>query len=196
MGPHIGVLALQGGVSEHVDMLKAVGCTTVEVRLPSQLAGVDGFIMPGGESTALIKLLARWDLVSPIRDLAGNGIPIWGTCAGSILLSSKISEKDHQVNQPSLELIPLRAERNSFGRQVASFQQDLIIKGLDNPFPGVFIRAPLLHPLSSEVEVLCSLKEGAVFVRYRNIWLSSFHPELTGDTRVHQMFIEEAVIGS
>ena len=196
MKPRIGVLALQGGVSEHVDMLNSIGCTAVEVRLPQQLADINGLVMPGGESTALIKLLVRWNLVSQIKELAGTGIPIWGTCAGSILLSDEISEKDHIVDQPSLELVPVRAERNSFGRQVASFQEDLVIKGLDQPFPGVFIRAPLLYPLSSRVEVLCTVKEGAVFVKCDNIWLSSFHPELTDDTRIHRMFIEEAVIGS
>ncbi len=196
MKPRIGVLALQGGVSEHTDMLDALGCTSVAVRRPEDLDGIQGLVMPGGESTTLIKLLIRWDLVSPVRELAGAGIPIWGTCAGSILLSSEISEKNHKVNQPSLELAPVRAERNSFGRQVASFQEDLVIKGLDKPFPGVFIRAPLLHPLSDRAEILCSVREGAVFIRYENIWLSSFHPELTDDTRVHRMFIEEAVIGS
>lgn len=196
MKPHIGILALQGGVAEHMNMLDAVGCTTVEVRFPSDLRGIKGLVMPGGESTALIKLLIRWDLVPPIRELAGAGIPIWGTCAGSILLSSEISEKSHRINQPSLELAPVRAERNSFGRQAASFQEDLIINGLDKPFPGVFIRAPLLFPLSDSAEVICSVSEGAVFIRCGNIWLSSFHPELTDDTRVHRMFIEEAVIGS
>lgn len=196
MKPIIGILALQGGVSEHMYMLNAAGCATVAVRCPEDLGGIQGFVIPGGESTALIKLLIRWDLVSPIRELADAGIPIWGTCAGSILLSSEITERNHKVDQPSLELAPVRAERNSFGRQVASFQEDLVIKGLDEPFPGVFIRAPLLHPLSDKVEVLCSVSEGAVFVRCENIWLSSFHPELTDDNRVHRMFIEEAVIGS
>ncbi|MCD4707172.1 MAG: pyridoxal 5'-phosphate synthase glutaminase subunit PdxT [Candidatus Sabulitectum sp.] len=196
MKPITGVLALQGGVSEHINMLNAVGSATVEVRLPEHLAGINALVIPGGESTALIKLLIRWNLISPIKKLTGTGIPIWGTCAGSILLASEISERDHKVDQPSLELAPVRAERNSFGRQVASFQENLIIKGLDDPFPGVFIRAPLLHPLSDSVKVLCSVAEGAVFVRYGNVWLSSFHPELTDDNRVHRMFIEEAVIGS
>ncbi len=196
MKPFIGVLALQGGVSEHIDMLKAVGCETVEIRSPEDLNGIEGLVMPGGESTALIKLLLRWNLVSPIRTLAGTGLPIWGTCAGSILLSSEISEREHIVDQPSLKLAPVRAERNSFGRQVASFQEDLIIKGLEEPFPGIFIRAPLLHPLSNTAEILSSVSEGAVFVRCDNIWLSSFHPELTDDTRVHDMFIRKAVIGS
>ena len=196
MKPNIGVLALQGGVSEHIEMLHSIGCSTVEIRNQEHLDGIHGLIMPGGESTALIKLLFRWNLVSPIQKLAGAGLPVWGTCAGSILISSIVSEKDHIVDQRSLNLAPVRAERNSFGRQVASFQEDLFIKGLPDPFPGVFIRAPLLFPLDENSEILCSVKEGAVFLRHKNIWLSSFHPELTDDTRVHRMFIEEAVIGS
>jgi len=196
MKPLIGVLALQGGVSEHIKMFSSLGFRTTEVRQPLQLEGLNGLVLPGGESTALIKLLARWDMISPLKELAFAGIPIWGTCAGSILLASEISEKEHTVNQPSLGLAPVRAERNSFGRQVASFQEDLIIKGLDSPFPGIFIRAPLLRPLSESVEVLCTVKEGAVFLRSGNIWLSSFHPELTSDSRIHRLFAEEVLIGS
>jgi len=196
MKPRIGVIALQGGVSEHLQMLHNIGCTTVAVRSLQDLDGIDGLIIPGGESTVLIKLLLRWQLITPIKELAGSGIPIWGTCAGSILLSSEITEKSHKVNQPSLELAAVRAERNSFGRQSASFQEELTIKGLDSPFPGIFIRAPLLFPLSSEAEVLCSVDEGAVFIRCGNVWLSSFHPELTDDARIHRMFIKEIVIGS
>jgi len=196
MKPHIGVLALQGGVSEHVNMLQSIGCSTVEVRLPEDLPGIHGLVMPGGESTALIRLLNRWNLISPIKKLAEEGIPVWGTCAGAILLSTEITEKNHRVDQPSLGLAPVRAERNSFGRQSASFQESLVIKGLEKPFPGVFIRAPLLFPLSESAEVLCSVKEGAVFIRSGNIWLSSFHPELTDDNRIHTMFVEGAVVGS
>jgi len=194
--PTIGVLALQGGVSEHVAMLKSLNCSTKLVRTPETLSGINALIIPGGESTALIKLLTRWDLIKPIKELAAAGIPIWGTCAGSILLSTQISEKEHIIDQPSLGLAPVRAERNSFGRQVASFQENLKISGLEEPFPGVFIRAPLLLPLSEEVEVLASVEEGAVFLRYKNIWLSSFHPELTEDTRVHKFFVRQAVLGS
>ncbi len=196
MKPRIGVIALQGGVSEHLQMLHNIGCATVAVRSLQDLDGIDGLIIPGGESTVLIKLLLRWQLITPIKELAGSGIPVWGTCAGSILLSSEITEKSHKVNQPSLELAAVRAERNSFGRQSASFQEELTIKGLDSPFPGIFIRAPLLYPLSSEAEVLCSVDEGAVFIRCGNVWLSSFHPELTDDARIHRMFIKEIVIGS
>lgn len=196
MKPLIGVLALQGGVSEHVTMLERTGCRVAMIRLPEQLDGVQALLVPGGESTALIKLIKRWKLVDPIRRAAAGGLPVWGTCAGSILVSSEITEKEHTVNQDSLALAPVRAVRNSFGRQVASFQGDLRIKGLADPFPGVFIRAPLLVPLDQSVEVLCSVEEGAVFLRCGNVWLSSFHPELTDDDRVHRLFLRESGIGT
>ncbi len=196
MKPSVGVLALQGGVSEHVRMLRMCGCSTVEVRLPADLKGISGLIIPGGESTALIRLIRRWDLEAPLRDAAGEGLPVWGTCAGSILVSTEITEREHLIEQPGLELAPVRAVRNSFGRQVASFQEDLKVKGLDESYPGVFIRAPLLVPLDPGVEVLSSVEEGAVFLRYGNIWLSSFHPELTDDARIHGLFLEGSGIGS
>jgi len=196
MNPSIGVLALQGGVEEHVTMLEKIGCSTSRIRLPEQLENIQGLVIPGGESTALIRLLRRWNLVEPIRSAAAKGLPVWGTCAGSILVSSEVTEREHTVQQDRLALAPVRAVRNSFGRQVASFQEELSISGLEDPFPGVFIRAPLLIPLSDEVETLCSIGEGAVFLRYGNIWLSSFHPELTEDCRVHRLFIRESGIGS
>lgn len=196
MKPTIGVLALQGGVSEHIAMLDSINCPSRLIRTPETLENIKALIIPGGESTALIKLLARWNMIKPIKELAVSGIPIWGTCAGSILLSTEISEKEHIINQPSLALAPVRAERNSFGRQVASFQEELKIEGFQEPFPGVFIRAPLLFPLNKEVEVLASVSEGAVFLRYKNIWLSSFHPELTEDSRVHEFFVRQVLVGS
>lgn len=196
MKPLVGVLALQGGVSEHVSMLTCLECPAREIRLPGDLKGVQALIIPGGESTALIRLIKKWDLREPICKMARQGTPVWGTCAGSILISDTVTERDHLVEQETLALAPVRAERNSFGRQVASFQEDLSIKGICEPFPGVFIRAPLLTPLDHEVEVLCGVTEGPVFLRYRNIWLSSFHPELTDDTRVHELFLKESGLGS
>lgn len=196
MKPVIGVLALQGGVIEHVTMLQKSGCQTKHIRLPDDLSTIDALVIPGGESTALIRLLKRWNLLDPIREIGADGLPVWGTCAGSILLSSRITEREHSVDQQSLGLAPVNAERNSFGRQVASFQEELTIQGLEDPYPGVFIRAPLLTPLDPEVEILSSVKEGPVFLRYRNIWLSSFHPELTEDTRVHTLFLEESGLGT
>ena len=196
MKPSVGVLALQGGVSEHVRMLRMCGCLTVEVRLPADLEGIAGLTIPGGESTALIRLIRRWDLRDPLKDAAKGGLPVWGTCAGSILVSTEITEREHIIEQPGLELAPVRAVRNSFGRQVASFQEDLQVKGLREPYPGVFIRAPLLIPLDPAVQVLASVQEGVVFLRYGNIWLSSFHPELTDDPRIHGLFLEGSGIGS
>lgn len=196
MKPVIGVLALQGGVREHVNMLVSTGCETREVRVPGHLTGIEALLIPGGESTALIKLLRRWELVKPVREMVLKGLPVWGTCAGSILLAGDVTEKEHDIMQDTLNLAPVRAVRNSFGRQVASFQEDLTIEGLSETFPGVFIRAPLLIPLSPGVQVLSSVKEGAVFLRYRNVWLSSFHPELTDDSRIHSLFLRESGIGS
>jgi pyridoxal 5'-phosphate synthase pdxT subunit len=196
MNPRIGVVALQGGVIEHVRMLFDIECLPVQVRLPEHLSGLEGLILPGGESTALIRLLERWGLLEAIREACLSGLPVWGTCAGAVLLCEEVTEKEHIVRQNSLGLAPVRAERNSFGRQVASFQEDLLIKGLEEPFPGVFIRAPLLHPLDETVEVLSEVSEGAVFLRRGNVWLSSFHPELTVDSRIHRLFLRESGIGS
>jgi 5'-phosphate synthase pdxT subunit len=118
---------------------------------------------------------------------------MWGTCAGAILLSSEVSEIEHGIDQTCLGAARVRAVRNAFGRQVHSFQQDLVIRGLEEPFPGVFIRAPLLQPLSPEVATLASVGEGPVFLEDRNVWLSSFHPELTCDDRIHRLFLSRAV---
>ncbi len=189
MGP-VGVLALQGGVREHIEMLRRIGADVREVRLPGDLCGLSRLVLPGGESTALIRLLDIWGMIGPLKDLVSDGVPVWGTCAGAVLLSAEVAERDHDVDQPSLGLARVRAVRNAFGRQVHSFQQDLDIAGLGRPFPGVFIRAPLLEPLSSGVEVLCSLKEGPVLLRDGRVWLSSFHPELTADDALHRMFLE------
>jgi 5'-phosphate synthase pdxT subunit len=177
-------------------MLRDAGAEPVPVRRPGALSGLGGLVLPGGESTTLMKLIRRWELEAPIRRLAAAGIPVWGTCAGAVLLSSRVSEREHEIHQPSLALAPVHAIRNRFGRQVESFQEELAVEGLDSPFPGVFIRAPLLEPLDGSAEVLASVGEGAVFVRAGRIWLSSFHPELTADARLHRMFAEEAVDAS
>jgi 5'-phosphate synthase pdxT subunit len=173
-------------------MLRSFRVDVVEVRLPSHLDDISVLILPGGESTTLMSLLRRWNLVEPIRHLADSGVPIWGTCAGAILLSSEITEKEHRIEQSSLGLARVRAVRNAFGRQIHSFQEDLSIAGLSGPFPGVFIRAPFLEPLSPEVDVLCRVRESPVLLRDRNLWLSSFHPELTSDVRLHELFLRES----
>jgi len=188
------VLALQGGVEEHVAMLRSLGADVVEVRLPGHLDGISALILPGGESTTLTSLLGRWDLLPALRRLVEAGMPMWGTCAGAIVLSAEVIERDHGISQAGLGAARVRAVRNAFGRQVHSFQQGLLVRGLDSAFPGVFIRAPLLHPLSEEVQVLSSVEEGPVLVRDRAIWLSSFHPELTSDYRIHELFLRDAGI--
>lgn len=190
----IGVAALQGGVSEHGAALASLGHRAVFIREPGVLSGLDAVILPGGESTALVLLMKRWGLFSPLREAILKGLPVLGTCAGAVLLARDVTEREHRVNQDSLAVADVRAERNSFGRQVASFREDLFISGLDGPFPGIFIRAPLLHPLGPGPAVLSSVKEGAVLIRQGNVWLSSFHPELTGDARVHRMFLKESGI--
>jgi 5'-phosphate synthase pdxT subunit len=134
----------------------------------------------------------RWGFTAPLAELGGKGLPMLGTCAGAILLCSVVSEAEHTVDQRSLGLADVRAVRNSFGRQARSFLSDLTIKGLGSPFPGVFVRAPLLEPLSDSVEVLCSIAEGAVLLRQGSIWLSSFHPELTRDARLHRLFLQSS----
>jgi len=188
-----GVLALQGGVAEHAAMLSGIGAEVVMVRMPGDLAGLSCLILPGGESTALISLLERWGLIDPIRKLASLGMPMWGTCAGAILLSSEVFEIEHRIDQTCLGAARVRAVRNAFGRQVHSFQQDLVVSGLEDTYPGVFIRAPLLQPLSPAVGILASVGEGPVFLEDGNIWLSSFHPELTCDDRIHRLFLSRAV---
>lgn len=190
----VGVLALQGGVSEHCKVLSSLGHRVVEIRDPDGLSGISALVMPGGESTAMLLLLKRWLLFEPLGNAIRAGLPVLGTCAGAVLLSREVTEREHPIAQDSLGAADVRAERNSFGRQVASFSQDLRIAGLENPFRGVFIRAPLLRPLSPDAAVLSSVDEGAVFIRQGNVWLSSFHPELTKDDRVHRMFLEESGI--
>ena len=190
--PPTGVLALQGGVAEHISILRGLGIDTVEVRVPDDLEGISSIFLPGGESTTLISLLNRWKLTEPLIEMGKHGFPMFGTCAGAVLLSSEITEREHEVKQDSLHLADVRAVRNFFGRQTSSFVQPIRIDGLDESFEGVFIRAPLLIPLSEDVEVLSSVSDGPVLVRQGNLWLSSFHPELTGDLRLHSLFLESA----
>jgi len=187
----VGVLALQGGVAEHVRILRSLGCTVREVRTPEELSHVSAVFLPGGESTTLISLMNRWSVTPALRDLCRRGLPVFGTCAGAILLAKEVLEKEHDISQESLALADVRAVRNYFGRQRSSFVQSLDIKGLSSPFKGIFIRAPLLNPLSEKVRVLSSVEDGPVLLRQDNLWLSSFHPELTADGRVHRLFLEE-----
>lgn len=187
----IGVLALQGDFLEHIQMLERTGTASIEVRLPRDLAAIDGLIIPGGESTTIGKLAVLYDLIEPIRKLA-EAKPIWGTCAGAIFLA-----KDVHHQQPLLGLMDLVVRRNAFGRQIDSFEMDLHVPALaaagmgqSRPFHAIFIRAPLIERVSATAEVLARLPDGRIVaVRQGNLLATSFHPELTRDDRFHRYFL-------
>ncbi|MBI5927935.1 MAG: pyridoxal 5'-phosphate synthase glutaminase subunit PdxT [Chloroflexi bacterium] len=184
----IGVLALQGAFIEHEHMIESLGAEAVEVRLPEQLDTLDALIIPGGESTTIGKLAVTFGLVEPLRKFA-QAKPVWGTCAGMIFLA-----KDIGRDQPILGLMDIQVNRNAFGRQVDSFETDLDIKGLgDEPFHAVFIRAPLVTGVDEKagVEILSRLEDGGIVaVRQHHLLATAFHPELTGDSRMHQLFLD------
>lgn len=185
----IGVLALQGDFIEHVKMLRNIGADTVEVRKPEQLSGLDGLIIPGGESTAFGKLATTFGLIGPIRAFCNSGKPVWGTCAGMIFLA-----KDVGMRQPLVGVMDVKVKRNAFGRQVDSFEIDLDIKGLEprGPFHAIFIRAPLMESVGKDVDVLAKLDDGTVVAAQQGqLFATSFHPELTQDSRVHKYFLEQ-----
>jgi 5'-phosphate synthase pdxT subunit len=185
----IGVLALQGAFREHEQMLRGLGCDTVQVRRQHDLKGIDGLIIPGGESTTIGKLLMEWQLFDKIREMGANGLPIFGTCAGMILLAKDIVDSD----QPRLGLMDMLAHRNAFGRQVDSFEADLQIPVLgEASYRGVFIRAPFIKEVRAGVEVLCTYDDKIVLARQGNFLAAAFHPELTDDDRVHRLFLETA----
>jgi len=190
-GLTIGVLALQGAFIEHVKMLERLGARAREIRLPSDLDGLDGLIIPGGESTTIGKLLVHYELLEPLRRLVDSGFPIYGTCAGTILLAKDIGGLD----QPLLATMDLVVKRNAFGRQLQSFETDLKISGLgEEPFRAVFIRAPAISSVGPGVEVLASLESGAIVAaRQGSLLVSCFHPELTSDDRFHRAFLERVV---
>jgi 5'-phosphate synthase pdxT subunit len=181
----IGVLAVQGAFAEHLAMLRQVGAEGVAVRLPEHLEGVSGLILPGGESTAIRKLVDRWGLRAPIQELADRGAPVFGTCAGMILLSREIIDGD----EPVWPLLDVSVKRNAFGRQLDSFEADLSVPVLgDQPVHGVFIRAPLIDRVGPDVDVLASLDDGRIVaVRQRNVLATAFHPELAGEPRFHRL---------
>jgi 5'-phosphate synthase pdxT subunit len=181
----IGVLAVQGAFAEHVSTLASIGVEGVEVRLPADLSGVSGLILPGGESTAMRLLIDRWGLRDPILALARSGAPVLGTCAGMILLATSIADGDPTV----LGLLDVRVRRNAFGRQLESFEADLSVPILgDAPVHGVFIRAPIVEAVGPGVDVLSRLDDGRIVaVRERNILATAFHPELAGETRFHRL---------
>jgi 5'-phosphate synthase pdxT subunit len=183
----IGVLALQGAFIEHSKMLQSLGAEVVEVRLPEHLAGLDGLIIPGGESTTIGKLAVQYGLIEPLREFAQTK-PTWGTCAGMIFLA-----KDTGIDrQPILGLMDISVNRNAFGRQIDSFEADLQIKGLsDQPFPAVFIRAPVVTATGAGVEVLSQLDDHRIVAAQQDHLLATaFHPELTNDPRLHEYFLK------
>jgi 5'-phosphate synthase pdxT subunit len=184
----VGVLALQGDVREHSAALDRAGGTAVEVRYPHEVADVDALVMPGGESTTIGKLLDRFGLLGPITERARAGMPLYGTCAGAILLATTISGTQDAPRRVGLMDITVR--RNAYGRQVDSFETDLDITGLDDPFRAVFIRAPSIEAFGEDVEVLSEHRGAPVLVRQGNLLASTFHPEMTGDNRVHELFLE------
>ncbi len=182
----IGVLALQGAVREHIRMLERCGVNARTIKKVEQLEGLDGLIIPGGESTTIGKLIELYGFAEPIKRLAASGVPIYGTCAGLILISEGVTEG----RQPLLNLMDIEVERNAFGRQTESFEADLVIRPLGaKPFRGVFIRAPLIEKAGRDVDVMADISGKPVMARQRNLLVTAFHPELTRDTRIHDYFI-------
>ena len=190
----IGVLALQGAFIEHIMMLRRLpSVEPVEVRSPSQLEGLSGLIIPGGESTTILKLIRQYGFDTRLTELSGQGFPIWGTCAGAILLAGQVANTN--PNMPSgLGLMNIKALRNAFGRQVDSFEDNLKISALgEEPFPAVFIRAPLIEEAQPPVEVMARLGNGSIVaVRQSNLLATTFHPELGHDDRFHRYFVNMA----
>ncbi len=184
----IGVLASQGAFVEHIDMLHQLEVEVLPVRLLQELRGLDGLVIPGGETTSISKLMLDYNLISAVRNLAKNGLPIFGTCAGMILLANEISDSGVE----SLRVMDITVKRNAFGRQRDSFETELSIPVLgEKPFPGVFIRAPIIERANSEVEILAKLADGtSVAARQGKLLVSAFHPELTDDLRFHQYFLD------
>ena len=184
----IGVLASQGAFAEHISTLQKLDTEAVPVRLPQELRGVDGLIIPGGESTSISRLMASYNLKSEIASMAGDGMPLFGTCAGMILMARDISAN----GMGSLGLINIRVRRNAFGRQVDSFETELAMPVLgDKPYPAVFIRAPIIEKCDSGVDILARLEDGTIVAaRQGKLLVTAFHPELTDDLRLHRYFLD------
>jgi pyridoxal 5'-phosphate synthase pdxT subunit len=199
MPRRVGVLALQGDVAEHLRALDAVGAVSSTVRRERELAGVDGLVIPGGESTTMSRLAVTFELLEPLRAAVASGLPVYGTCAGMIMLADELL--DGRPDQETVGGIDMTVRRNAFGRQVDSFETDVHIARVGgDPLRAVFIRAPWVERVGDGVEVLATLEAGPlagtiVAVRQRNLLATSFHPELTGDTRMHRWFVESLVAG-
>lgn len=186
LNKRIGVLSLQGAFAKHIEIIKKLGCAAYEVNTPEEINKVDALIIPGGESTTMGKLLTVNSMISPLLERVKSGMPLFGTCAGMILMAEKISGS----HQPHLSVMSIEVERNAYGRQKESFEAEFKVRNLPgSEFTGVFIRAPRIITTGPEVEVLAEFEGTPVMVRQGNLLASSFHPELTGDTRVHELFI-------
>jgi 5'-phosphate synthase pdxT subunit len=192
----IGVLALQGAFAEHIKILEGLGVTAVEVRLPEQLAELDGLIIPGGESTTIGKLARMYNFMEPLQQFAAEKA-LWGTCAGMIFMAKEIESTTSGKDQPLLAVMDIEVARNAFGRQVDSFEANLEVKvfknGADGAFPAVFIRAPQLLATKADAEVIATLPDGTAVAAQQGKWLvTAFHPELTKDDRFHRYFLKLA----
>jgi len=182
----IGVLALQGAVAEHIQMLSELGVSAFPIRLPTQLNSIEGLVIPGGESTTISKLLRDYQFIQPLQELASQGFPLMGTCAGMILLAKKATEFPWQT----IGAIDIEVKRNAFGRQIDSFEADLTIPVLgDTSYHGIFIRAPIIEKVSEEVNILCRFNGSVVAVQQGTAIACAFHPELTDDSRIHAYFL-------
>jgi len=187
----VGVLALQGAFREHIVSLEALGVGAAAIRLPEQLEDCDGLIIPGGESTAIGKLMTTYGFYEAIPRCHERGMGIWGTCAGAILIAREIL--DALPDQRPLRLMDIAVRRNAYGRQVDSFEAQLDVRGLDETFTGVFIRAPWIEQIGEGVEVLARHGDRIVAARQGDLMATSFHPELTGDPRMHRLFVEQVI---
>lgn len=187
----IGVLALQGAFREHVEVLEALGADVVEVRVPHHLSGIDALFLPGGESTTITRLLATSELAEPIRARIDENLPVFGTCAGLILLAYRVDDEHGGSSPGVLRALDCTVTRNAYGRQRESFEAALSIDGVDGGFPGVFIRSPVVIRVGPDVDVLAGHDDHPVLVRQGRVWAATFHPELSGDLRLHQRFLSE-----
>jgi len=186
-----GVLALQGAFREHREVLDALGVEAIEVRTPEHLSGLDVLFLPGGESTTITKLLRTSGLIEPIRSALDDGLPVFGTCAGLIVLADERHDQHGVATEPIFGVLGCTVLRNGYGTQLDSFEAPLRIDGIEGTFPGVFIRAPLIESVRPGVEVLATHHEHPVLVRQGRVWAATFHPELSGDLRLHQRFLQE-----
>ena len=186
-----GVLALQGAFREHVEVLDALDADVVEVRVPAHLDGVDALFLPGGESTTITKLLDSAALAQPLRVRIADGLAVFGTCAGLILLAHRVEDEHGDAYPGVLDALDCVVRRNAYGRQRESFEATLAIEGLDGAFPGVFIRSPVVASVGGGVDVLATHDDRPVLVRRGRVWAATFHPELSGDLRLHQRFLSE-----